>query len=115
MKVRNLISFNASLKKLLIQDLPVKISFKLGKLIKPLNEEYKIFAENKKKLFTKYGEEEKGQVKIKPENTKAFTKDFEELLNIEVEIDIPKIKVDDLGDIKISPLDMSNLDILIQE
>ncbi|NGX63817.1 MAG: hypothetical protein KR126chlam6_01231 [Candidatus Anoxychlamydiales bacterium] len=71
--------------------------------------------EKKQLLFIKYGEEKENKISIKQENVKTFTKDIGDLLDIEVEIEVTKVKLNDLGDIKLSPLDMLNLDILIEK
>ena len=106
-----------SLQKLIAQDVPIKIAFKVGKIIKVLDSEYTVFEESKKKLFEKHGEENiEKNLEVKPENMKVFTKELNELLSIEVDIDIEKIKLEDLGEeVKLSPIDASNLDILIEE
>ena len=113
--LKKLISVKPSMKKLLNQDLPIKISYNLSKLISELNEEYTLFEEKKQLLFIKYGEEKENKISIKQENVKTFTKDIGDLLDIEVEIEVTKVKLNDLGDIKLSPLDMLNLDILIEK
>ena len=115
MKLKELVNLKPSLEKLIVQDLPIKIAYKLSKLVKRLNEEYVIYSKNKNNLFEKYGTKEKEKITVKPENMKQFKKDLEELLEIEVKMNIDKIKLSDLNTIKISTIDMTNLDILIEE
>lgn len=118
LSMEKLVQIKPSLQTLLSQDIPVKTSFKLTKWIKTLNPEYESFEENRKKLFEKYGEKNiEGNVEIKPKNIEIFNKQLRELLDIEVDVKLDKIKLEDLGEkIEISPLDLSNLvGILIKE
>jgi len=116
-KVRKLVEMKPSLQKLITQDIPVKTAFKVGKTIKVLEKEYEVYEESKRKLFKKYGEENiDGNLKIKEENIKVFNEDLEELMNIEVDIELQKIKIGELGeDTKLAGIDMFNLDILLEE
>ena len=118
LSMKKLTQIKPSLQKLLSQDIPVKTSFKLTKWIKTLNPEYESFEESRKKLFEKYGTKNiEGNLEIKPEKAVIFNKEFKELLKIEVDVKLDKIKLEDLGEkIEISPLDLSNLvEILIKE
>ena len=114
--MRELVGMKSSLQKLIGKDLPIKTAFKLGKLNKYLSDFYAIFDENNTKLFRKYGEEkEKNKIIIKNENIHKFNAELEELMALEVEITLDKISLNELGDIQLSPLDISNLELLIEE
>jgi hypothetical protein len=107
-------SMAEQLEKLKNQDLPVKTSFKLAKTLKKMDEEKKHFEEEKLKLLKKYGEEiedNPGSYSVGTDN-KEFYEKLEELCNIKV--DIEKIKIEDLGDIKLSTNTLLFLDFLIE-
>jgi len=114
-----------SLNKLIDKEINIKTSYKLSKLFKQLANEYNIFEENRMKLINKYAEKDEiGNVRVNMENNSVFiidnnkekfNKEINELVNIEVEIFIEKIRLDDLGDIKVSPRDLFNLDFLFEE
>ena len=58
---------------------------------------------------------ENNSVFIIDNNKEKFNKEINELVNIEVEIVVEKIRLDDLGDIMVSPRDLFNLDFLFEE
>lgn len=115
-QVRKLVDIKSSLEKIMSLDIPIKTAFKISKCIKNFNNEYSSFEESKNKLFKKFGEENKdGNLEIKKENEEKFKKELEDLMDIKISINIPKVTLKELGDIKISALDIANLDILIKE
>ena len=60
----------------------------LHRLNKVVQDELKIFEELRKELFTKWGEEKDGTIKIPPEKIKDFQPEFEELLSIEKDVNL---------------------------
>lgn len=107
-----------SLGKLLNKELPVKTAYRLGKLSKALQSELNQFNLTRNNLIKKYGKEKDGQYQIDPEDKDAmekFNKEIDELLALEISVDAyDPISIDDLGDIKLSSIDMSNLSIFFQ-
>ncbi len=114
-KLNTLLNAKQAIEKLMKQDLPVMVSFKISQFVKRYNREYTVFIEKKKKLFEEYGEEKDGQFTIKKENSEQFNEDIEKLLDIEVTLEVEKIKLISLATIKLSPMDLNNLEILIEE
>lgn len=108
-----------SLSKLLNKELPVKTAYRLGRLSKVLQSELDQFNLTRNNLIKKYGKEKDGQYQIEPDDKEAlekFNKEIEELLTVEINIDsYNPINVDDLGDIKLSAIDMSNLSIFFKD
>lgn len=115
LSLNDLINSKGSLTKLAKTDIPIKTAYWLNKDIQKLNNEFLIFDELKKKLFEKYGENKDNQIIIKPENIESFQKDFNELLKSEIEVEIHKIKLEMLGEIKLSPFDLTALQFIIEE
>ena len=114
--VKELLDLKPGLEKLIAQDLPVKVAYKVSKILKKLQSEYELFDSRKMVLFEKYGEKkEDGNVQVKNEHIAAFNKDFGEMVEIEIEADISKIKVEDLEGATMSSIDMVNLGVLIEE
>lgn len=81
--------------------LPVKASYAVSKNIKKIEKEIEAYNEERAKLLDKYGEKdedgnlvvsEEQNIKIVPENVEKWNKDLSELLDIEVEVDIHKLK-----------------------
>lgn len=107
-----------SLSNLLNKELPVKTAYRLGRLSKAIQSELDQFNLTRNNLIKKYGKEKDGQYQIDPEDKttmKKFEKEIEELLSVEITIDAyDPIAVDDLGDIKLSAMDMGNLSIFFK-
>lgn len=106
------------------KQLPIKVSYKLSKLIKLLSKEYGIFEESRLKLVNIYGEkDEKGELKVR-ENGLAdiiedkrndFNRDYNDLINLEIEIEFDQFSIDDFGDISIAPKDLINIGLFIKD
>jgi len=114
-----------SLNKLIDKEIPIKTSYKLSKLTKKIIDEYSIYEENRMKLINKYAEKDvdnniiinkkDNSTTMIGENKINFNKEFTELINIEMELEFEKIKLDDLGEISISPRDLLYLNFLFDE
>jgi hypothetical protein len=108
-----------SLRKLLNKELPVKTAYRLGRLSKAIQSELDQFNLTRNNLIKKYGKEKAGQHQIDPDDKEAFEKfnnEIESLLSVEIKIDAYEpIAIDELGDIKLSAIDMSNLSIFFKQ
>ena len=85
--------------------LPIKTSMRLGKFIKVVNEEFKLFNELRNNKIKELGQEdEKGNIVIKEdsEEYKQFVKEIEEALLENIEVDLPEISVEELQGIKLT-------------
>lgn len=83
-------------------DIPVKYSFAIVKLIKKLSTDFSAIEEQRNSLIRKYGKEKNGQVRIEQgsENFAKFVVDFSELMKIETEVIFTKVKIPDNINIK---------------
>ncbi|CEQ08613.1 Uncharacterised protein [[Clostridium] sordellii] len=106
------------------KELPVKVSYALSKNISKIENELKIYNTERQKLLDKYCiKDENGKLKIDENNnlkisdefTEVWEKEFQELQNIEVEIDIHRFKLDELADYKITPVELMAIDYMIEE
>lgn len=104
-----------SIKKLVNSEIPIKISYRLSKIIAKLSTELSLFEEHRIALVRKYAEtteDESGtsQVKVSQENMPLFIEEFNTLLQEPVTIQFVPININSLGDnLNFSPLDMVNL------
>ena len=112
-----------ALKNLSTKELNVKTSFKIAKNIKTIDELSNIFIEEKRKLVSKYGtKDDKGNLKIdangvaeiSKENLSEWNRSYEELLEIENNIEIEKIKLSDL-DIRVSAQELLAIEYMLEE
>jgi len=95
--------------------LPIVTSFKISKVLKQINAELETFNEVKNKRSDEMGLSEKKQEDITPEENKKWNEEIKELTSKEVDIDVTKIKLSELGEEKIEPYILSQLDWLIEE
>lgn len=84
--------------KLLNQDLPLKASYKLSKLVDQLNEEYDRIHEIRKKLMLKYGKKDEEKIEVLPDKVDEFKKELNEFLKEEVEISFDPMPLEVLGE-----------------
>ncbi len=108
------------------KQLPIKVSYAISKNISKLESELKIYNKERQKLIDKYcikneeGEnliDENNQLKIADKHLDTWSKELNELLDIEIEIDIHRFKLDDLthGNYEMSPAEISLIDYMIEE
>ena len=84
------------LMKLIEQKFPVMVSYKLAKLVTKLSEQFKVIEEVRQGLIKKYADtDENGQLSVKQEskNFPKFAEEFNELMALEVEIVVEKVKL----------------------
>ena len=69
--------------------LSVMDAYRINRLVKKLNELNTEYDELKKKIFTQYGTpgEKEGSFTIEPENTASFTKEYNDLISIEHDLE----------------------------
>ena len=116
--LEKLFNIQQSLGKLLTQDLPVSVSFKLSRLAKKVKTEMDLLEENRVKLVKKYGGKEKNEngeevVRVSKKNMTKFSEELKTLLDVQVEIEVETVSISELGDLKLSALDLANLDDFI--
>jgi hypothetical protein len=118
LKLKEIIAAQSSLRELLNQPLPVKLSYTLSKTVKKIDSEFRQLDEATTGLKKKYGHEKtKGSEEFMipvedKEATKSYKSEFDELLEVEVEIpNYEPISISEFEnlDIKISPVHLSNL------
>lgn len=125
MKLSKLIEpqFQATLRKLAGQDIPLKTAFKLRGIIKKTNDELVKYDEVRTDALSRLGDknedgslatDERGTVKLSGDNLQSFTDQLSALINTDV--DVGSVGVNELGDkLTITTNDMLMLDDLITE
>lgn len=114
MKLTNRVVFNSveALNKLNKLELPVRTAYAVKKNIDALNVQIKFINERRNELINKHGKDGT----IKSEDVKAvnaFMTDFQQLLDIEEDIDVKAISIDELGDAKLSSADLDALSFML--
>jgi glycyl-tRNA synthetase alpha subunit len=120
--LRNIYGASNILALLVEQKLPIRVAFRLTRLITRLNEEYTNLDTTRKKLVEEYGDIIKESDPANPsynftqENQQKFAEDFENLLQEEVEIEWETISFDDLGkDTTLSVRELNSIGFIFKE
>jgi|GEM_PF-4203792 len=125
MKLNAIVSarFSEALNKLVKAEIPIATAYKLKTVVVRTGEEHKKFEDMRTELINKYAPKNKkgeiiknedGGYSVSEKNKDDFFKEIQELL--EVEIELPKIKIADLGDkLQISVQDLVLLEGLLEE
>lgn len=86
--------------------MPIKYSYSLNKLSKQVALEVELFNTKKREMIIELGEKPDSTVdsyNVKPENMSEFIKRFNELCEIEVELDFTPLKLEELTNTTIEP------------
>lgn len=114
--------FHEALNKLALAPLPLKTAFKLKGISKVVREEYAKYEEVRQAALKNHGEknedgslklDETGNVKFSQDGMIAFAKDMGELTALE--INLPGVKVSELGNINLTLADLEQLDGIVVE
>jgi hypothetical protein len=104
------------LRRLTNERLPMKMTFRLSKMIKQMDAELETLEDARISLIKELGtEDEQGGVSVKPENVETFQKEYMELVNEDIEIDSDPLDIDDFPDVKITTQDMMLLTPIFEE
>ena len=123
--IYDIISANPIFTKILQHEFTGKQSFIIGRILKALNNEAEMFNKTREEMLKKYAavnEEGKiividGNVKIREGEMANFQKEINELLYTLLEINVNKIPLDWLENLKLTPQEMLILEpfLLIEE
>ncbi len=116
-KLREITEIRPHLESILKVSMPAKAAFKIGKLFKLINNEYRECETQRENLIKKYGQEdkEKGEIRVLPENLEIFTNEIRSLLEVDVDLNFDQIPVEDLGEVCIPIEVMANLSVFFKE
>jgi len=107
-----IISAENSLKSLMEESLPIKLSVKIMRLYKEINTKLFYLEENKEQIIEKYAErDENGEIKQNDEGSVVISN---ELNNMTMEVNFAPIKEEELEGANISPFTLLPLDPFIE-
>lgn len=95
-KLIQILSARDTLSRLGERTLPVKQSYRLAKLIKAINNEMSVYEGERIKLCEKYGTLSEDKTKYDIHDMESFSRDSEELLNQEIELEAKPIDINGL-------------------
>lgn len=115
MKLGSIVGAMEALNNLSNEKVPVSTAFKLKKIIRSIEGDLKSYDDLRKGLFEKFGEKKEDSYEIPKERLDDFYKELNDLLSTEVKTEITKLKLSDLGDLKIETKMLFSLDEFIEE
>jgi hypothetical protein len=84
--------------------------------MKKIEHELKPFEQSRLQLVHKYGkEDDNGKISVTEENMADFYKDVASLLDEDVEVDIRPIKIEQIGEVKLTPNEIQFIDFIIEK
>lgn len=89
--ISKILNAKAPLEKLAAKDLPVKVSYRLAKLMQALNAEIRVYDEQRIKLCKKHGVLSDDGKKYDITDSETFLREVTELLELEVETDVKPV------------------------
>lgn len=121
-KMSDLLNSTEVLQKLAQKELKARMALAIARVLKEAEREMTNFNEVRMNLIKKYGEkdengelitDDKGNCKILQEGLETFTKELNDLVEMEVEINANKLKLDDLETLDFTPSEMAGLEAFI--
>jgi hypothetical protein len=96
--------------------LPVKVAYRLAKVIEHVETEARRYEKLRQAIFEKRGTRDGDRVSIPREAMEAHVAELNELLMLESELAVePCVSIDDLGDAKVSAAALAQIRPLIRE
>lgn len=93
-------------------------SYKIGKIVKALVPEFELFEKSRKEIFEKYGEqseENENMLVVKKEMKDKFEEEMASLFEHEIKLNVAKITLKELSNVKISPKALEAIEMFIDE
>ena len=105
------------------QMMPARAAYKVGKLLRKLTDEFNDYNSQRQKVVEKYALRDEqgnmvisdGNIQFNSESYSLFEKEFQDLIDTEVEIDTLPIKLYEIENMDFSPGQMSFLESFIEE
>ena len=116
MKILELMNVAEGLSELSRKELPVRSALKITSLVKKVSDALEAPVKVRQDLIEKYkeSEDEQGNIKLKKDKVEQFNKENMELLEQNVDVDFPKIKIEEIEHLEVTPRTLSLLDSLIE-
>lgn len=116
-KIEDIINSVDPLKEFITFPLKAKVAYQVARLVREIEKEYNLFQERRRETIRKFADKDEngevkiddnGQIHVAKENVAVFTKEINELLESKIELNIEKVRLDDLN-CDVSPQMMINL------
>lgn len=101
MKLITIIDMSEAIQSLIEQKLPFQLAYKISSIAEIIEKNQKFWQEKIQEIMKKY--EIEGVEGIPQESAVDFNKDVQELMDVEVNADIPKLDVKELEGVELTP------------
>lgn len=105
------------LEKLSGMSLPIKVAYRINKILSKVNSEYKSFEDTRVSLIKKFGkEQDDGNIEVVDDNRTKFFEEVTELLSEEIDLNIPLLDMNAFPDsIELSSQELSLINAFFSE
>lgn len=114
MTLRNIVKAAPVLQKLMRHEFSVAQLYCASKLIKAVNEELAIYYYGRSELIERHCEKDGDKLKYKDGTGEAFNREFQELLDVEVKLNVKPLMLTERDNIRLTLADMDALDGFIE-
>jgi len=114
--LRELIQIDSALGRVLEAPLPIKTAFKFRKIVKLLRTDVQVLEETRKMLIERYSvAEESGRRRLIEDTREEFEKEYQELMDQEIEFDFEPVSINELSSVSLSAKEAFDLERFIGE
>lgn len=114
MTLRNIVKSAPVLQKMTAYELSVAQLYRASKLIKAVNEELAIYDSGRRELIERHCEKDGDKLKYKDGTGEAFNREFQELLDVEVELNVKPLVLTKRDNIRLTLCDMDAVEGLVE-
>lgn len=117
--IKELLNAKPVFEKLSQKSMPAKTAYRISKILRILNQEFKDFDNTRKSLIQKFGEpkaENPEDWLVKEENIKIFTEEMNSIIDEEIILEgIVKFKLDDFETLDLTPIEIYMIESWIED
>ena len=121
LKLQEMVNSVALINNLMNQSLKAKTAYKIARIAREIEKEYKLFDEARMNLVNEYGKREDGQLieqdgnyLIDQDKIEGYNHAAEELLNTIIELNLEKLDINELDNVELTPQQMILLEPFIK-
>lgn len=111
-----------AIQKMLDMELKAKTSYQIIRIAREIESEYNLFQKTRQQLIEKYAQkDDNGRAEVKndqyqvlPENRDMFLKEYEELMQSTIDVNVEPIALEDFGEAHLTPKMMIGLEPFIK-
>lgn len=115
LKVSEVLAAYEAFARLTREKLPAKGAYWVARLVKKLEPEYQAATERRTALIRELGEEKDGTIQVPQAKMKDFLEQLQPVLETEIEVDAPRMKLEHLGDTVLLAGDVLAIEKFIEE